>query len=384
MYNPDRIELVLTFLFDYESRDLFNPMSFYGFSIEEQKPQNYQPLLTGTPYTILYAGTKSGTGFGDIQVDIARPRAPCEIFKDRIERIAKSPKANPATASGGPGAAAGGDKKKESDAPDEIRESLLPAITQTDCITIAQIKKYITENLGNLKKVKIEGTNTTYVSTQNKPRGGGPATSTLNDTVSNTLSKNYNEKYTKQSVSDLLEILRKITEPTYSQAAFIEHFTTLVKDDSCSAGGVSPAVSNSPGLGTGAKITFANPVNIYTILAEVYKRNNAYKYKGVNINDKSNDAIKKFKKYILEEYNKISGKTIIPSTDSDPLFTATSAVNFANAITSIFNSQKNIITDEKQVNSAINSLEYSPKPPKTPAPAPVTPPDASTIPAPTF
>ncbi len=84
MDNPDRIELVLIFLFDYESRDLFEQMKFYGFSNDNGRKSNELNLLTGTPYDILMAGKP---GYGDINPSLAKPRQISEIFSDKIERI---------------------------------------------------------------------------------------------------------------------------------------------------------------------------------------------------------------------------------------------------------------------------------------------------------
>jgi hypothetical protein len=86
MDNPDRIELVLTFLFDYESRDLFEQMKFYGFSYEGgRKPgTTVANLLIETPYSIRYALT---SGSGNVSPDVARPREISNIFADKIKRI---------------------------------------------------------------------------------------------------------------------------------------------------------------------------------------------------------------------------------------------------------------------------------------------------------
>ena len=86
MDNPDRIELVLIFLFDYESRDLFEQMKFYGFSYEGERKERttVANLLEKTPYEILNIPT---TGSGGIAADIARPREISDIFDDKIKRI---------------------------------------------------------------------------------------------------------------------------------------------------------------------------------------------------------------------------------------------------------------------------------------------------------
>ena len=105
MYDERRIEMVVTFLFDFEDRDLFNPLRYYGFTMKDASivaPKIDFLKDETTPYRLIDAT--------QIDRDIARPRPISPIFKDNIERIRKyaTPEQQTRNPPGGTGPADGG------------------------------------------------------------------------------------------------------------------------------------------------------------------------------------------------------------------------------------------------------------------------------------